>query len=304
MNSPLLRTKASGGALESICKYLELPQTNFQVKELWLLDIDGVLTDPQAKRITLPRILDHIVAKLSAHQPVVLNSGRSIGAVEEKVIEPLRGKLGKNQDLLKDMLVVGEKGSTWMTFGSGGFKMIYQDPFRKIAPHIKEKIKKLVEEKYSASMFFDDSKTAMISVEMHDGYKLADFSKAQEVFLADVNLILAEEKLRYRPKVDATMISTDIEHPAVGKDLGTRQAFRWLRNRGWVPGKVHAIGDSQSDIRMADQAYRRGFDTTFAYVGPLPECELPKREYEIYCTESTFCRGTLEYLDLHAAAVN
>ena len=59
-------------------------------QDIWIFDVDGVITDPKTKEITNSKIIEIIKERLSLGSKVAFNTGRSAEWLEHKVINPLR----------------------------------------------------------------------------------------------------------------------------------------------------------------------------------------------------------------------
>src|SRR3989338_2055506 len=147
-----------------------------RVDTSWIFDIDGVVTNPTEKKIKKLQILDHIAERLQQREPVIFNTGRSLSWVIEKVLNPLIKKI-KDKKLLENLFIVGEKGGTWLTFGRDGKIQQHKDSSISAPTSLQQKIKNLVKRKYLHSMFYDETKQTMISVEMHDNYDLEEYKR-------------------------------------------------------------------------------------------------------------------------------
>ena len=42
----------------------------------WIFDVDGVITNPIEKRVTLSKIVDELIRRLKKNEPIGLNTGR------------------------------------------------------------------------------------------------------------------------------------------------------------------------------------------------------------------------------------
>lgn len=82
------------------------------------MDVDGVITNLKNKKAN-PQMLQYLYQQLKKGTFVVLNTGRSLDAVIQKVINPLTKDKSDNS-FLENLFVVGEKGGTWMVFDENG----------------------------------------------------------------------------------------------------------------------------------------------------------------------------------------
>ena len=271
-----------------------MPETRREVEEAQELDVDGVVTDPQEKAVTNQEIYDEFLARLEAGEPVCFNTGRSDKWVMERVIATITERVS-DPAILRNLIIVGEKGGTWTTFTEAGEPVHCAVETISVPNELKDGVRTLIDEKYSDVMFFDESKETMLSVEMVDGYDLDEFTKRQKQFVKDVELLLKETGTDTTYRIDPTTIATDVESPYVGKALGSDRFLEFLKNRGIKVKKFKTFGDSASDAAMADELARRGQDVEFVYVGNKPESVERRADYPVREVPG-FSDGTLEYL--------
>ena len=240
-----------------------MSETRRHVEKGYLLDVDGVITDPIEKRVIHESIIDDLADKLNNGNPVGLNSGRSTAWVEANVLPHLTGRIIR-PDALQNLIIIGEKGGTWTTFSEDGVRMHDASPKLKLPTGVREKVDELLNKKYSESMFISEEKESMLSVEMRDGYDLSDFKQQQQDFLQEAANIVAD---RDDWHIDPTTIATDFENIHAGKALGADRFLDFLKARNIVVANIEAYGDSASDLAMADELERRGQAVEFSYVG-------------------------------------
>lgn len=278
-----------------------------------LLDVDGVVTDPTKKHVTNERFFDLVAEALSRGYPVALNTGRSNEFMIERVMNPLAERL-EDKSPLGIFFAVGEKGLTWASFNAKGrlFQGVFDpqgtpiegfdlsaflDPatvshFAELTPLVKE----LIAKKYSHSTFLDDTKRAMISTEMHDGFSQPQYAQEQPIFTQELERMVTNLKLTEKFNVDPTTIATDIQLKHVGKHLGARRIIDWLKSKRIKPDHLIAVGDSSSDLEMADEIQVQGMSFDFKYVNPKKPLQVQK-SYSIQTTRGEFEQGTREVLE-------
>lgn len=265
------------------------------VKNAWIFDVDGVITDPQEKKITEPEILDEIIKRLKAGEPIALNTGRSIEWVKERVLNQLAGKV-EDEAILNYLLAVGEKGGTWAEFNDQSNLIENRDDNISAPEDLKNEIRKLIKNKYSDSMFYDESKLTMISTEMKDGHPLNDYREKQVQLSEKLRTLLSGKNLSDKFKIDPTTIATDIENKFVGKHFAVKRIIEWIKNKKINPQKYIAFGDSfGSDIPMAEEIYSLGLPVEFVYVGK-ENIDTSKYPFPIKISQEKYEKGTLEFL--------
>ncbi len=286
------------------------PETLLSVPLSILLDVDGVVTDPKEKSVLEPEMFQHIENHLIRGNPVALNTGRSNEWMIKRVIKPLAEKV-KDKSVLKNFFAVGEKGLTWTSFNQNGQLMegvfnrddkpvegydlsVFLDA--ETVGHFKilEKESRELVNKYSHSTFFDESKKAMISTEMHDGYEdHARYTREQVQFTQELNDLIKKTGLEGKFKVDPTTIATDIQLPHAGKHLGAKRILDWLASKKLTPQHFVAIGDSSSDLEMADELHERGKSVDFFYVNPEKPLNV-RKPFNLETSTAAYSKGTLE----------
>lgn len=235
-----------------------------------------------------------MAAQLERGEPVCFNTGRSDSWVMERVAATILERI-QDTSVLSNLIIVGEKGGTWTTFNQNGEPVHSAVETISVPSELKNRVRTLINDKYSDVMFFDESKETMISVEMVDGYDLASFTERQKEFVRDIQSILAETGTDSIYRIDPTTIATDVESPNVGKALGSDRFIEFLKSRGIKADAFETFGDSASDAAMADELVRRGQEAEFVYVGNKPESVQRKADYPVR-EVAGFSGGTLDFL--------
>jgi hydroxymethylpyrimidine pyrophosphatase-like HAD family hydrolase len=264
------------------------------MNKAFLFDIDGVLTDPVEKKVTDSELLSQIMALLEKDQTVGLNTGRSTEFMSKQIVTPLLEKI-QDKRILKSFIAIGEKGGTWIDFDENGQMIHGKDNTIAIPKDILDEGQKLVEEKYSDSMFFDATKETMLSIEMHDGFDLGRFQKRQHELNEDLLQLLQNKGATNKYKIDPTTIATDIESIIVGKAYGADRFLTFVEQLEKSPEEYITFGDSASDFPMADEIDRRGKNVTMVYVGNKEKLGEINKSYKVKFYEG-FTKGTLHAL--------
>lgn len=257
------------------------------------MDVDGVITNLKDKRAN-PQMLQHLYQELVKGKPVALNTGRSLDTVMEKVIAPLTEN-HPDKSFLENLIAVGEKGGTWMTFGKEGKPQEHVDESISVSSNLQANIQNLIASKYSRSMFYDSSKKTMVSIEMKDGYDISKYERDQELLVPQVEKIIKRHGLEKNLVIELNPIAIDIQNKNVGKHLGMRHVLNWLRKRKIKVLNFITIGDMPSDIKMAEELHRNNFLVTHIHVGDkIKEHKYP---FRIINTSSRYEKGAKEYLN-------
>ena len=152
-------------------------------------------------------------------------------------------------------------------------------------------------------MFYDETKTTMISVEMIDLYDVMTFRKEQKLLTEELAYLLKQNNLHTQLKIDPTTIGTDIENIHVGKGFATDRILELLKKKSIKPKQFIAFGDSPSDIEMAKKLHERNLAFTFIFVDNKGELKGVKYPFPIVYTKNRFDKGTLEFLGEHSGGL-
>ncbi|QYF74891.1 hypothetical protein [Cryobacterium sp. PAMC25264] len=244
-----------------------------------LLDVDGPIASPDTRTISTPSIITDLIALAGANVPIGFITGRSAQFISEQVVTPLVAA-GLPQEMR--MYGVCEKGAVWFPITAAGMGDIVVDASVALPEVVAGRIRDLVASDYADSMFFDETKLAMISVEQRTDVDRSRYHVAQASFEAAAYAILVEHGLGVRfgdlvspdatgavPfRIDTTIISTDIESVDLDKDHAAERAVAFFAQGGPLPRVWRSVGDSRSDYKMADHLHAAGFDVAHVDVRP------------------------------------
>lgn len=265
------------------------------IPRAFILDCDGVLTDPVVKCVTKVDTFAALGERLNRGEVVTLNTGRSIAWLIRNGIIDFVERSVRDKANLERFMAVCEKGASWITF-IGGVIRTNIDKSITVPDAVREDVYDLVEDRFRDCMFWDPTKLTMVSVEMIDGMPLDAFSKRQAELVAELERILySPEYAPYGLQIDATSIATDVQHRIAGKHLGARRIVEWLERRGIAPAHFVTVGDSQSDTAMAEEL-QDAHTVDFVYVGDPARLNAESLHCRVVQTAARFELGTLEYL--------
>ncbi|GIU55772.1 hypothetical protein [Arthrobacter sp. NicSoilC12] len=254
-----------------------------------LLDVDGPVASPVTREVQ-PGIIADLVALAAAGVPVIFNTGRSDAFIREQVMEPMIAGGMPAGTLIH---AICEKGAVWFSYTAEGPGPVHVDHELAIPQAFGDDVRRLVAEDYSAHMFYDETKRAMVSVEQHIAVANPDYRAEQELFDADAMGLMARHGLgvvrldHHIPdsddqvdfRVDPTIISTDIESVRLGKDLGASRAVEFLAAQGITPQAWRTVGDSRTDYAMADWLHHN--DHAVKHVDVRPADGIPVKPYDV-----------------------
>lgn len=249
-----------------------------------LFDVDGPLASPTTRTVAIERILTDLVALTGAGVPIAFITGRSDEFIRTQLVGPLM-QAGLADALNTDgarLFGVFEKGGSWAQITAEGMGDVTVDRSVALPAETVEAVRELVSRNFADTMFFDETKRAMISVEQrtdvaHDVYQAAQarFNDAAFALLkshglgtryGDDDAPDASGRVPFR--LDPTIISTDIESVKLDKDRGARRALKYFASLGELPRRWRSIGDSRSDYLMADYLHSQGFEVAHVDVRP------------------------------------
>jgi hypothetical protein len=246
-----------------------------------LLDVDGPIASPESRRIAIESIVDDLLTLASAGIPIAFVTGRSDAFMREEVVARL---VDGGLDAHAHVFGVFEKGGCWAPISSEGMGEVEIDREVALPEDVRAAIEVLARDggDYAATMFVDDAKHVMISLEARTDVTAGQYQAAQARFEAELYelLIATGLGLRYRGReavdawghvpwrIDSTIISTDIESVLLDKDRGADRALDWFAERGVSAERWWSAGDSRSDYAMADAVHARGVPVAHLDVRP------------------------------------
>lgn len=260
---------------------------------VWIFDLDGVVTDVSQKKITNPKILEYFSKFMQKGEPVAINTGRSLEFIRKEVFSPMLDYLktnGISEDLLNNFFAVGEKGNAWIENEKD-----YYDKTISVPKEFTSKVKELIEKGFSDTMFFDNTKKTIISIEMNKGFALERFNSSKEKLLPKLEKLLKEENLENAYKIKHGTIAIDIQDKSAGKKKGMKRILEWLSRNSLKPEKIFVFGDSLEDLEMGEKLSELNLLFTFVFVGN-PAVIKDKPNFPIIFTKEKYDIGTEEYL--------
>jgi hypothetical protein len=250
-----------------------------------LFDVDGPIASPVTRTVAIPSIIDDLVLLATAGIPIAFITGRSDAFIREEVIVPLLAA-GLGDALAIEgnrMFGVFEKGAAWTPVTSDGLGEIVVDETLALPGAVVDEVRALVASEFSDTMFFDETKRAMISVEQRTDVSRELYLPAQQLFNDAVFAVVQRHGLGVRYgedevpdaagfvpfRLDPTIISTDVESVLLDKDRGAERALEYFAASGELPRVWRSIGDSRSDYLMADHLHSAGYEVAHVDVRPL-----------------------------------
>lgn len=241
-----------------------------------LLDVDGPIASPIERRIVLDSIVSDLLTLAAAGIPIAFITGRSDAFMREQVVALL---VDVGLDARAHVFGVFEKGGCWAPVTPEGLGELEVDSVVAVPDALRTAVESLAREHYADSMFVDEGKRVMISVEARTDIAPTVYQEAQRRFDAQVDALLVSLAVGPGFRRDSTIISTDVESVLLDKDRGAARALDWFAARGVTAERWWSAGDSRTDYRMADEVHRRGIPV--AHVDVRPGDGMLERPYDV-----------------------
>lgn len=254
-----------------------------------LLDVDGPIASPGTRRVPEAIIRD-LAILAAAGVPIAFITGRSMPFLRDHVVAELLA-----HGLASDARMYGvcEKGAVWFPISAQGLGSVTVDKTVGIPATVTDDIRNLVARDYADTMFFDETKQAMISIEQRQDVSNDDYRVAQAQFNSAAFALCAEHGLgiSYEEqeaadagghvpyRIEPTIISTDIESVTLDKDRAAERALDFFASNGPLPTLWRSVGDSRSDYLMADHVHSAGHDV--AHIDVRPSDGMLQRPYPV-----------------------
>lgn len=254
------------------------------MKTCWVFDIDGVITDLATKKPN-EEVVSYI-AKLLEKDIVCFNTGRSFSWIQQNLVSRL-GNITSPAHL-SNVFFAFEQGGGWAEFENGAQKQEY-DKNLLISNEFIEPIKTLVQK--TKTMFLDDTKKTMVSIEMKDGADIREFTHEREKIMPQLEQLV--DRINPQLKITPGAIAVDIMNRFEGKNLGMLRLLEFFEREKITPERCICFGDSPTDLEMADELTLAKIPVEFVYVGTD---ELIQTSYTVHKTSEKYSLGTLEFL--------
>jgi len=241
-----------------------------------LLDVDGPIASPIARRIAIDTITRDLLTLASAGIPIAFITGRSDAFMREQVVAPL---VAGGLDAGAHVFGVFEKGGCWAPVTPHGLGPLEIDTVVAVPDAVRAAVEGLAREQYADTMFVDEGKHVMISIEQRTDVASAVYQDAQRRFDDEVDALLVSLAVGQGFSIDPTIISTDVESVLLDKDRGAARALEWFAAQGVTAPRWYSAGDSRSDYLMADHVHADGLDAV--HVDVRPSDGMLERDYPV-----------------------
>lgn len=257
---------------------------------VYVFDLDGVITNPQNSSVDTTVVLQ-MYSLLENGIHVVVNTGRSYNWVEQNLVRIFLEQ--QNNDIFTRFIAVCEKGGETVRWNDSSATVIPSEFALDTADYNLAKNVFITHKNELTTMFWDDTKRTMATIEKVPTANLDLFHEQQHSLVAELHKAFIDKDV----KIDATTIATDIEKPAAGKYAGAKLIYQWIQEV--APNNAHSfisIGDSVSDYEMARYFADQHEQSTFVYVGKPSDSFEQHGDVTLIRPVRQFSEGTKEYL--------
>lgn len=258
-----------------------------------IFDIDGVITDPSTKSIIYPEIISILQNSLNQKIPICFNTGRSVEWVQKTIISQFSQKYS-----LEYLFSSCEMGNLTLEFDNQNKPQIKTIRKDLIPEQLSSTIKEIVQSSYNDSMFIDETKKSILTIEMKNNYAQSKYEILQSKLSGEIRIILKNYHPGIHIRPSSSNIAIDVKSIDSNKQFGAEQILNWLKlkkhNQDIKKLSFISFGDSLSDLEMASYFDTQGFTTKFIYVGT--ENISQTQPYQTVKTKHHYSKGTLEYL--------
>ena len=158
-----------------------------------LLDVDGPIASPIERRIAIGSILDDLLTLAAAGIPIAFITGRSDAFMREQVVARL---VAGGLDARAHVFGVFEKGGCWAPVTSQGLGELEIDEALAIPAAVRDAVEGLARERYADTMFVDEEKHVMISLEASTEMTPAEYQAAQSRYQEEVFALMERARAR------------------------------------------------------------------------------------------------------------
>lgn len=254
-----------------------------------VFDLDGVITNPENSNVN-SSLVEQMYFHLKAGYKIAVNTGRSYDWVEKNLVNYLKSQ--GDDTIFERLIIVCEKGGEMVTITPTDTRIM---PSRFALDKQDYDITKSVTDALMpklTTMFWDDTKRTMATIEKLPKADLATFHLEQKILTSALTSKLHNDSIR----IDATTIATDVESIEAGKYAGAELIFEWAKQNFPEIDSFVCYGDSISDYDMARCFASYSANVTFVYVGKKSDEIKVAENIRLVVTAQKFDQGTLEYL--------
>ncbi len=257
---------------------------------LFVFDLDGVITNPTDSSVDHVTI-EHIYKLLEDGTYVAINTGRPYAWVQTNLLGTLESMGG--HAMFDHLYIVCEKGGESLVWSDGDFR---PQPSRfALSEESMTACKRFFDDNAEDfnTMFWDNDKLTMATIEKRPEADLGEFKKQQQDLAERLRKLFDGQEVR----IDTTTIATDVELPSAGKHAGAELVYEWTRQHHDAEHAAFmCFGDSKSDYEMARYFADQGNVATFIFVGKKEDTFEEHEGVTLVRTNALYAAGTREFL--------
>lgn len=258
----------------------------------YIFDVDGVITDPDEKKITKPELIKLLVDKLLLETPMAFITGRGIDWMHKQVLSVLEKYIEEQQmdrSLLDNLFVAGEFGGRYVTYQNGvekeetSYELVIPQKLRQHLNEVGNTFSDFAEVEYEKKVQFSMEAKKGNNFFGEEGKKIAT--------------TLRQEISNYPSlEVHTDRIGMNVRNKADNKHYAVAQFITWLTKKDLHPEKYYVFGDSPSDLEMGEELQNQNMPFDFIYVGEEKDVQDHKQTFSVTVMDTHYTAGTVTYL--------
>lgn len=260
----------------------------------WIFDVDGVILNPQERKVTRPKIIDEILERLARQDSVAIITGRSLPKLQQEVISLIEAHEA-HPNFLDKLYIAGEFGGVYATYNVGRQEQnMHQES---VLPTSLVTQLRQVTQPFLDCVYIEDKKV-VFSVESL-AEKIELFNQKKEALIRAYEQLIQESNLSETVEVLPDRIAVNVRSKYANKYRATELYLDWLETKNYIPEAYTVFGDSASDLEMGQALNDHSLSFTFVYTGNKEEIATRTNTFPIIFTEKLCDEGTQEYLLAH-----
>lgn len=253
---------------------------------LWIADIDGVFTDfygrPNEKAIFLS-------ATIGSREPFTYVTGRGAKWLTRHFLPTLKKIYQEKPPRLG--LICAEYGGVILRWQKGQWHKEHNPQFPAL-DDLRDKLRSQIAK--VPGVFFDEEKEVMITIEAKHDLRATDHNGVEKGLRIAEQLLQGQVKIHPGLEYQRTTYACDLIPKGMNKAYGTSHI---LAHVGGGPEHVHLLGDSYSDLLLADPIRARHLSYTIHFVGDETALTAKlRKKYSIEISPKQYAEGTVEVL--------
>lgn len=255
----------------------------------WIFDVDGVITNLATRKVEHPQIIQQIVGKLKAGEPVGIITGRALPWLYNGVLSKIEGQ-AKPQDL-SNLFASPEFGAITIDYKEG--KRVENIDKTLLIPSSLINECRLIAGNYKDVFYVDEEKITHFTLAVHKGINENVFKTKQIELVKKLGELVTKLGFGDEIEVHHDSIAINVKNKKLNKHLATQKLLSWLMGKNSNPELFFVFGDSTSDLQIGEELNKQKKNVKFIYTGKDGLGNLP---FEVVRPSKLYDEGTLEYL--------